>query len=172
MTSESVPLWRVAKRGQRGKWGFGPNPDTMFSWSAEQGQMVYGYAETQDIGQAICDAVNAAQQPDDALRVAAQETIRAIADYFNASSPLGRGEALTHLDEAGSALKAALDGAPFEPSEEIVARAVEWMRQVPVWDEGELMPDAWPNLARAALRAAFNSGESPSGTDQRPTDQR
>lgn len=105
---------------------------------------------------AILDDLNLTpptQQPDDALRVAAREAL----DWLDRC--LVYGNLPQDKDDAVVAfmgrLRGVLKGAPWEPSEEMVERAVEWMRQVPVWDEGELMPDAWPNLALAALRAAF-----------------
>ena len=99
-----------------------------------------------------------AQQPDDALRVAALRSAleRVVASYLDVTvSDSSRPFQMYRIAKNALETDAPAD-APFEPSEEMVERAVEAMRQVPVWDGGELMPDAWPNLARAALRAAFS----------------
>ncbi len=129
---------------------------------------VYGEKSSTAARQRLWNALASAysggrtQQPDDALRVAAREAATLAENIAAHIDDLG-GSGGDTVRSIASILKAALDAAPWEPSEEMVERAV-----------GVFLfraPDAYGlnSRMRAALRAAFSPGGSPSGTGQQQT---
>lgn len=65
---EAARPWKVAEKVVQRRWAFGPEPGGMYSWGRETGWMTVGYAETREIAQAICDAINSADERERAAR--------------------------------------------------------------------------------------------------------
>lgn len=103
----------------------------------------------------------ASQQPDDALLAAAQEARQGLEMMLAASMVGARDydamEWRRAANQVFELLRDALDGAPFEPSEEMVERAVEAMIDSAEETDLRELPVEARRFARAALRAAFSA---------------